>query len=298
VNDLCDFHLHSTASDGLLDPARLVEEAARAGVFALALTDHDTVAGVDAAQERGRALGVEVLGGVELSVAEDSGKREMHILGIGVDARAPALRAGLDALALRRRERLGEMVARLHEQNIRVALERVLEHAGTGSPGRPHLARALVESGAARNVDDAFQRMIGRSCPAYVPAGELDAASAIELVHAAGGVATLAHPRRSAGVDGPGGLGAFVSRLVAVGLDALELWHPGHGPSERKRIRYQLNRLGLLATGGSDFHGDDPDISIACGRGNVRLGREIYDAIKARLSRGRAPAQQPGVGAP
>jgi hypothetical protein len=290
VSDLCDFHVHSTASDGLLSPARLVEEATRAGVFAFALTDHDTVAGVAEAQDRGRALGVEVLGGIELSVCEDEGRREMHILGIGIDAASPALRAGLEALARRRHERAAEIVERLRRQRIDVSLERVLEHAGTGVPGRPHVARALVEGGAVRSVDEAFDRFLGRRCPAYVPAGGLDSAEAIARVHEAGGIASLAHPLRSVGVDAPGGLGAFVSRLVRLGLDALELWHPGHGPSERKRIRYQLNRNDLVATGGSDFHGDDPDVRLARGRDNVRLGRDVYDAIAARLVRVRVPA--------
>ncbi len=293
MSDLCDFHVHSTASDGLLEPARVVEEAARAGVFALALTDHDTVAGVLEARERGRALGVEVLGGVELSVSEEDARREMHILGIGVDAESPALNTGLDALALRRRERVAEMVARLRAQRIDVSLERVLAHAGTGNPGRPHVARALVESGACRSVAEAFGRLIGRGCPAYIPAGGLDAAHAIALVHGAGGIASLAHPLRSAGVAGPGGLGAFVSRLVRVGLDALELWHPSHGPSERKRIRYQQNRHALLATGGSDFHGDDPDVAIARGRGNVSLGRDVYEAIAARIAQRRVLPSDP-----
>jgi hypothetical protein len=294
VSDLCDFHVHSTASDGLLAPARLVEEAARAGVFALALTDHDTVAGVAEARLRGRELGVEVLGGIELSVCEEEGRREMHILGIGVDPESPALVSGLSALARRRQERAADIVARLRAQRVDVSLERVLAHAADGNPGRPHVARALVESGACRSVDEAFDRLLGRRCPAYVPAGALDAAQAIALVHDAGGIASLAHPLSSVGVDGPGGLGAFVSRLVRLGLDALELWHPGHGPSERKRIRYQLNRNALVATGGSDFHGDDPDVLLARGRGNVRLGRDVYEAIAARLARVRVPASQPG----
>jgi predicted metal-dependent phosphoesterase TrpH len=115
-----------------------------------------------------------------------------------------------------------------------------------------------------------------------VPSAELSAFEAIALVHRAGGVASLAHPLRSVGVDAPGGFAAFVSRLVRQGLDALELWHPSHGPSERKRIRGQLNRFDLLATGGSDFHGDDPAIALGRGRGNVDLGRDVWDALCKR----------------
>jgi predicted metal-dependent phosphoesterase TrpH len=230
---------------------------------------------------------VEVLGGVELSVSEDEGRREMHILGVGIDERSPALVERLDALARGRGERAAEMVARLRAQRVDVSLERVLAHSAGGTPGRPHVARALVESGACRNVDEAFDRFLGRRCPAYVPAGRLDAAQAIALVHEAGGIASLAHPLRSAGVDAPGGLATFVSRLVRLGLDALELWHPGHGPSERKRIRHQINRNGLVPTGGSDFHGDDPGVALARGRGNVRVSRDAYAAITARLAQRR-----------
>lgn len=281
----CDLHTHSTASDGVLSPEALVEEAARAGVGALALTDHDTVAGVPAAQRRGSELGVEVIGGVEISVVEEEGRRQLHVLGLGVDPAAPGLDARLDELAAARRERGAEIVRRLRALGVELALERVLARAGgdNATIGRPHVARALVDAGRCRTIDEAFDRWLGRGRPAFVPSAELSAFEAIALIHRAGGVASLAHPLRSVGVDAPGGLAAFVSRLVRQGLDALELWHPGHGPSERKRIRGQLNRFDLLATGGSDFHGDDPEIALGRGRGNVDLGREVWDALcKAR----------------
>ncbi len=283
---LCDLHVHSTASDGTLGPAALIEAAARAGLGGLALTDHDTVAGVEIALRRGQELGVEVIGGVELSVVEDDGRRQLHLLGLGVSPAAPGLAGRLDELARARRVRGAEIVRRLAERGVALSLERVLALAGgdNATIGRPHVARTLVEAGHCRDSDAAFDRWLGRGRPAFVPSAELSALEAIALIHRAGGVASLAHPLRSVGVDAPGGFAAFVSRLVRQGLDALELWHPSHGSSERKRIRGQLDRFRLLATGGSDFHGDDPSIALGRGRGTLAIGRDVWDGLaKARM---------------
>jgi predicted metal-dependent phosphoesterase TrpH len=288
VDLVCDFHAHSRASDGTLTPEELAEAASAAGVDVLALTDHDETRGVAAARARGEALGVEVWGGIELSVSERDGARQMHVLGLGIDVGDPALCARTAALRAAREERFAEIVRRLGGLGVRISLEDVRDGTAPGSLGRRHAAAALVRAGACASLDEAFARWLRRGRPAYVPSPGVDAREAIDLVHGAGGVASLAHPIRSVGVDRPGGFDAFVSELVPLGLDGLEVWHPSHGPGERKRIRRLVRRHGLLATGGSDFHGDAPDVRLGSGRGNVRVGREAYDALVARRERLRS----------
>ncbi len=288
----CDFHTHSTVSDGTFEPAALVDHAVEAGVDLFALTDHDAVDGLEEAQARGRERGIRVLGGLELSVSEDGERSQMHVLGLGVDAASPALRALTERLREARATRVVRILAALEAAGIRLELARVQRHAGgRGTIGRPHVARALVEIGACADADDAFARYLRRGRPAFVPHAGVGAREAIDTIHAAGGVASLAHPPLSVGVDGPGGLDAFVERLVPLGLDALEVWHPGHTRKHVKRLSRLTRTHGLLATGGSDFHGDaTPDRRIAHGRGNIRIGAPVWHALESRLKDLRRPA--------
>lgn len=284
-----DFHVHSSASDGTLPPEQVAERARRAGVELFALTDHDSTEGVAAARVRGAELGIEVWGGIELSVHEDGGSRQLHLLGLGIEPDAAALRELCDARRAFREDRGRRIVSRLADVGVRVSHERVRELAGSGVLGRPHVARALVEAGHCGSVDEAFGRWLRRGRPAYEPSGGLGAAEAIAAVHAAGGVAALAHPTRSVGVDAAGGLDGFVARLVPLGLDALEVEHPRLRASERKRIRRLARRYGLLESGGSDFHGDEhPPVELGRGRDNVRVGRDVYAALAERRARVRA----------
>jgi predicted metal-dependent phosphoesterase TrpH len=287
-----DFHVHSTVSDGSEPPERLPELAAEAGVGLFALTDHDNTDGVAAARARGAELGVEVWGGIELSVVEDEGRRQMHVLGLGIAWDSPGLQEILGERGRFRHERAHEIVRRLARLGVELDFERIAELGGPGVLGRPHVARALVEAGVCKSTDDAFARYLRRGRAAYVPSGGLDAGGAIAAIHAAGGVAVLAHPLLSIGVDAPGGLATFVSRLVGLGLDGLETQHPSQGPSERKRIRRLVSKHGLLATGGSDFHGADrPDVKFGHGRNNnVHVQSDVYDALCQRRDEIRAGA--------
>ena len=286
MSERFDFHTHSTVSDGSLSPVELVQRAAHNGVRGLALTDHDTVLGVAEARVEGERAGVEVLGGIELSVSEDGGTRALHLLGLGVDEREPRLCARLAELHGARETRAARMVDRLRAAGIEIELSLVEAQAGSGTVGRPHVARALVALGAARDVEDAFARFLSRGRPAFEPNAALSAREAIELVHGAGGVAVLAHPPLSAGVDAPGGLDAFVERLVPLGLDGLEVWHPNHKSTQQRRLRRLAAAHGLLETGGSDFHGADrPEIDVGRGRaGKLHVGRDVRDALEARLA--------------
>ena len=291
MSERFDFHTHTCVSDGSLTPTELVRRAAANGVTGIALTDHDTVDGIAEARAEGERCGIEVLGGIELSVNEADGSRAMHILGLGLEDPAP-LRARLEALRRSREERAARIVGHLRRNGVALELAAVEAQAAGGAVGRPHVARALVELGAVRDVDEAFTRWLRRGRPAFEPNAELSAREAIEMVHAAGGVAVLAHPPLSGGVDSPGGLAAFVERLVPLGLDGLEIWHPSHKPTVARRLRRIAAAHGLLETGGSDFHGADrPDVEVGRGRGGkLRIGRDVRDALERRLVERRARA--------
>ncbi len=287
----CDLHAHSTFSDGRLRPAELVQRARGSGVELLALTDHDDVAGIAEARARAEELELELLPGIELSVSEAGGQRQMHILGLGIDPDAALLLERVAEFRRTRLERGARIVEQLNQHGIPLRFERVQEIAEHGAMGRPHVARALVEAGFCSSVNEAFARFLRRGRAGYVARDGLDAAGAISLIHAAGGIASLAHPPRSVGVDAAGGLEAFVGRLARLGLDALEVYHPSHKPREEKRLHRLTRTHNLVATGGSDFHGDEqPEIVLGRGRGGLRLGRRFYDAIQARLDERRGDA--------
>jgi predicted metal-dependent phosphoesterase TrpH len=254
-----DLHTHSTYSDGLLSPTALVEEAAARGVRYLGLTDHDTVAGIAEAQAAGEKLGVEVIPGVELSTSLAGGEG-VHLLGYFIDTTNRPLLAGLAEFAAARRERMARMIERLKLVGAAVDERRVQELAGHGTVGRPHLARALIEAGYAANIADAFDRYIGQGKPAYVPRPRVDPRNAIALVRAAGGVAVLAHPLW------PGGVESVLDRLIPFGLRGMEVDYGEYTPEDRAFLREIAIRRGLIATGGSDFHG------LAMGSAGRELG--------------------------
>ncbi len=283
---LCDLHTHSDRSDGVLSPSALLDEAQRHGVRALALTDHDTLDGIGEASERGRALGIEVVAGVELSVSEDSGRRQLHLLGYGVSQNPGPLCDALERLRVAREERAERSLEALRAHGIALDRTRVREIAGAGTIGRPHLARALVEAGHCSDNDEAFVRFLRTGRPAYIPSPGLSARDAIALVHEAGGVASLAHPPLSIGIDREGGLEKLVGRLVALGLDGLEVDHPKHTPNQRRKLARWCRDHGLLATGGSDFHGDtQPERRLGRARDGRPLAHALYDALRERIER-------------
>lgn len=239
-----DLHMHSTASDGSLPAAEVVEAAARARLKVIALTDHDTLGGVPEAAAAGGRLGVRVVPGVELS-AHDRG--EVHLLGLHI-SRPDALERRLAGFREARRARAVQIVERLNELGVQVTMDNVMEHAGAGAIGRPHVARALVSSGKARDHREAFDRWLGAGKPAYVEKEYLGMRDAITLVHEAGGIAVLAHP-------GPAATRARLQELRDLGLDGVEVRHPGHSAEDIARIGALATHLELLPSGGSDWHG-------------------------------------------
>jgi 3',5'-nucleoside bisphosphate phosphatase len=242
---LVDLHMHSTASDGSRSPAEVVRAAKRASLAAIALTDHDSVAGLPEARQVGDELGVRVINGVELSAVE--GESETHLLGLHLSD-TTVLERGLSDLRDMRGRRAARIVELLQSQGVQVTLDDVLLQAGTGAIGRPHVARALVADGWAVDVRDAFDRYLGAGRPAYVAKDQLGMRDAIAMVHAAGGLAVLAHPGSSATRE-------RLEALLALGLDGVEVKHPSHSPQDTARIRTLSEQLGLLLSGGSDWHG-------------------------------------------
>ena len=240
-----DLHAHSTASDGSRSPTAVVEEAKRVGLAAIALTDHDTVAGLAEARSAGDRLGVRVVPGVELSAVEEDD--ETHMLGLHL-ARLDELESRLVELRTMRRTRAERIVRRLNELGVTIEFDEVLERAGGGAIGRPHIARTMVENGWATDFRDAFDRYLGNGRPAYVPKERLPLADAIAMIHRAGGLAVLAHP-------GNAGTRRRVEALVALGLDGLEVRHPSHNAEDVARLGALADHFHLVKSGGSDWHG-------------------------------------------
>ncbi|HUF30474.1 MAG TPA: PHP domain-containing protein [Gemmatimonadaceae bacterium] len=240
-----DLHAHSTASDGTLSPAEMVGAAHRAGLVALALTDHDSIDGIGEAERCGRALGVRIITGVELSAYE--GAREIHILGLHLTDLAE-LERHLTALRFSRRTRAERIVERLASLGAPINLDRVLEVAGPGAIGRPHIAQALVEGGYVKDRREAFDRFLGAGRPAFFAKHRLTISEAVRMIHQAGGLAILAHP-------GPQGTRDRVQQFILAGGDGLEVRHPGHSAEDTVRLKALVDHFRLVPSGGSDCHG-------------------------------------------
>jgi predicted metal-dependent phosphoesterase TrpH len=242
-----DLHVHSTCSDGLAQPAAGMEAAKQSGLAAVALTDHDTLAGIPEAAARAEALELPFVPGIEFSAYDDAGST--HILGYYVDSGDRELGEHLSSALESRKQRAEKMVAALNGLGLDVSMEEVSAQASAGGLiARPHVARALVNGGWVRSYNEAFNRFLAAGQPAYVPTRRIGPPAAIELIHGAGGLAVLAHGGKTHSE-------AAIRGLVDAGLDGLEVLHPDHGPYEVQRLRKLAAELRLLETGGSDWHG-------------------------------------------
>ncbi|HQR29682.1 MAG TPA: PHP domain-containing protein [Anaeromyxobacteraceae bacterium] len=269
---IIDLHTHSTASDGQYRPVDVARMVAEVGTRAWALTDHDTVAGLEPAARAARDLNVRFVPGIELSALLD--EREVHVLGHFIDPVHPALRAFEDLLADHRRTRVQKIVRLLAAQGVAVTEEAIVACSGGKTIGRPHVARALLEAGAVSSVKEAFDRWLGEGRPAYVGRYRLTAEDAVKMIRRAGGTATLAHP----GVSrvNPREL----PRLRQLGFDGVEAEHPDHPVEQAARFREEAAAAGLVCTAGSDFHGEvvAPDRFL----GTSRMASSDLEALEAR----------------
>ncbi|HHY94491.1 MAG TPA: PHP domain-containing protein [Firmicutes bacterium] len=285
VGGAADLHVHTTASDGTWEPAEVVEEAAKRGLQAVAITDHDTVNGVASACQAGERWGVAVVPGIELGAEapahgvtaadEVTAAQEVHILGYFIDPGSPALREVLENLVAGRRARAEHMLVRLEELGCPIRAGEIERLAKGGVPTRAHVARAMVGAGWVSSMADAFALYLDRGRPAYVPRVHLTPVEAVRLVQAAGGCAVLAHP----------GLlrnDWFLPGLVEQGLAGIEVWYPEHDPGTVAHYLRLCARYGLIASGGSDCHG--PGSGHGTRLGTIRVDVEVIDGLR-RASR-------------
>jgi 3',5'-nucleoside bisphosphate phosphatase len=279
VTPLVDLHAHTSASDGGDDPRALVEAAAAAGVRVLAVTDHDTVAAVAEARAAGLRLGVEVLAGCE--VTAQVGDRVVHVLLYGEGLLAPDLGEAVEAARRGRHARNLAIGERLRELTG-VGYEEAAAVAGDSALSRAHFARALVARRAVADVAEAFDRYLSSGRPAYVPAPSVSVTDAVALAGKAGGVAVLAHPGRLGDAERD----RVLAEALEAGVDGVEVWHSQHDPELRRSLAGLVERRGLLATGGSDYHGrHKPDVRVGSGvDGNVAVPGELLDALRDRLA--------------
>lgn len=276
-----DLHLHSTRSDGIHAPAEVMRMAAQAGLAAAALADHDTVDGIGEARAAASSLGIRFIPAVEVTVGFEG--RDIHVLGYFVDPENPGLAALLVGLRRARAERLRRMLARLRRLGMPLNGSEVRAQVPRGATvGRPHLAECLVRRGWVESLQDAFRYYIGTECPAYVPSTTSSPEETLRILRAAGGVPVLAHPALYRDSE-------IIERFAAAGLLGIEVAHPRHDPAETARLRKIAAELGLLETGGSDYHGG--------GRGDAPPGTQTVGmAAVSALEAAHLQLADPGGG--
>lgn len=277
-----DLHTHTTASDGACTPAELVARADRAGLAAVAITDHDTLQGLPEALAAAAlpAIRVRVIAGIEIAVRYKPGK--FHLLGYFVDPASPSLGHRLAVLGANRSSRNERMIERLQAIGLDLTADDVRAASGGGQIGRPHMAAALMAKGVVQSVQEAFDRFLGSGCPGHVPKDKIGLEEGIALVHEAGGAAVVAHPL-TLGHEMVEMAGVF-ARLRGLGLDGAECWYPQHTTEQARALAALARRAGLTVTGGSDFHGDTkPNNHLGQAFGGCPAPLSIVRGLEARL---------------
>src|SRR5262245_11407119 len=271
-----DLHLHTFFSDGTYSPEELVGHASRLQLAAVALTDHDTVEGCARTATAATAAGLEFIPGTELTAEHDN--HELHILGYDLDVTNARLLTELARFQAVRQNRIREMVERLNQIGVPLTVESVFELANCQSPGRPHVARALIQAGFCASLDEAFERFLKRHRPAWVPKFKMSAQEAISLIHDSGGVAVMAHPGLNRNDD-------IIPEIVAAGLDGIECFHTKHSTITSMKYLEIADQYRLLVTGGSDCHGMSKGKPLI---GTVRLPYQHVEEVKQCSARRRA----------
>jgi predicted metal-dependent phosphoesterase TrpH len=273
---LIDLHSHTNESDGSCSPAQLVEEAVRAGVTTLGITDHDTFAGYDQALGAAAAAGLELVCGIELSTKLHG--RSVHLLGYFLGENGLAgFREWILGQQAARRDRNVRLAARLRELGFDITVEEA-EARGHGMTGRPHFAQIMVEKGYVGGIREAFDKYLDESATGYVYRREPQFAEGVERIRQAGGIASLAHPIRVHG-DVP----ALMPELRAAGLNAIEAYHSDHDGKHTELYLGLAKEYGMLVTGGSDYHGVvKPGVMLGSGyRGNLHVPDDLLDTLRA-----------------
>jgi predicted metal-dependent phosphoesterase TrpH len=281
-----DLHSHTTASDGVLAPRDLVRLAARHGVRVLAVTDHDSTSGLAEAKAEATEHGIEIVPGLEINC--DVPGAEIHVLGYCVDWQAEWFQAFLTEQRAERTARVHRMVERLTELGLPLTAAEVFAICKEGSPGRPHVAQAMIKRGYVKSVREAFDRYLRTNGPANVPRRRLSPADAVGVIRRANGVPVFAHP-------GLANRDEMIPELVEAGLAGIETFYPEHSAGQIEAYLTLCRRHGLVATGGSDYHGPQTGRATTLGTPHVPL--EVWDALRARaqeLRESEPPRSRPG----
>jgi 3',5'-nucleoside bisphosphate phosphatase len=276
-----DLHSHSTASDGTLPPSEVVALAKRNGLSALALTDHDTVAGVPEASDAARQAGIDFLPGIEIS-CDVPKPATMHLLGYGVDPQSPILLDLTKRLIEGRSERNPKIIRRLNELGVQITMEELEAEANGGVIGRPHIAAILLRKGYVSSIKNAFDKYLAPGGAAYFDKERVSPKQAIDMVRQSGGLPVLAHPSQLR-TENDAQLDRMIKDLVDLGLAGLEVIHSDNNDAMTAKFTALADKYGLLKTGGSDFHGaTKKDISLGTAN-RRRIPREFYDTLVERL---------------
>jgi 3',5'-nucleoside bisphosphate phosphatase len=267
-----DLHLHTNFSDGTFTPEELVLQAQKHGLACIALTDHDTVEGCAATAKACATAGLEFIPGTELTAEHND--TELHLLGYFLDTQNNKLLTEIAKFQTVRQNRIHEMVARINGLGVPLEAGSVFALANCKSPGRPHVARAMVKAGLVKNLDEAFERFLKKGRPAWVPKSKISALEAIELIHQAGGLAVMAHP-------GLNRTDEIIPALVEAGMDGIECFHTKHSTQMSERYLEIADKFPLLVTGGSDCHGFSKNKPLI---GTVKLPYEHVEKMKAKVA--------------
>lgn len=282
-----DLHIHSSASDGSLSPAAILEHALKLNLAAIAITDHDSIDGSKEALRTGIPPAVKFLSGVEISAAYPPffpGSGSFHILGYGIRLDDPVLNQTLKKLQAVRKNRNPKIIKRLNELGFPISLEDVRQIGGEGQIGRPHIALTLVKKGYVTSIGEAFRKLLGAQKPAYIEKERLGCEETIKMIRGAGGIAALAHPGLLE-IEDERQLENLIQNLLHIGMGAIEVYYPQHTAQQTEQFERLARQYGLLMTGGTDFHGAlTPEIKMGSGSGNLFIPLHIYEALMGDLS--------------
>jgi len=273
---MIDLHCHSVFSDGSNTPEELVALAEQGGLSALALTDHDTTDGLERFLAAGKNSPVTTLAGIELSA--EFGEKSLHILGYGFDPQNPALQEALTWVREGRAERNFQILEKLNALGYELSYGDIRKHSADDLIGRPHIAAALIEKGHFSNRNNVFRQLLGKNGAAYIDRRRLTPARCMEVIRGAGGIPVIAHPGKMRLTRNK--LCRFIQKLKEQGLGGLEVWHSSHEEHQIKAFERICNDFGLIATGGSDFHGAlTPWLRLGTGGGNLHISDEVLEKL-------------------
>ncbi len=276
---LIDLHVHSTASDGTFTPAQLVQYAISKGLAAFALTDHDSVAGLDEALQAASGTSLEVIRGIEFSTVYQGS--DVHIVGLDIDPNHPDFRTHLDQFLHSREIRNIRMMEKMQQDGMAISLELLQKRFGDTVLTRAHIARFLMETGYVTQMSEAFDRYLSPGCPYYIEREKVTPVDAVQLICSTGGIPVLAHPMLYHFSDEK--LRELILSLKEVGLMGIEAIYSTYSASEEAYVRELASELDLALSGGSDFHGDNkPGLDLGCGYGHLEIPYSILDTLRER----------------